>query len=202
MGVGPWKSRLQLLPSWSSDLVAQLFTESVLPKDFAGFIRSSFGVTHRESSSVFGEHSATWLFQNKGQPIQVSVDFPFAGLHELEGCYESSGEQVLAPAVTTEESLEGLNAQVHEVKFMDELNQISYLWYLSCDAEGAPVTKFRVAMWGGALATPPVAFQMQVYASDCGELTEQQRAAYKQALLMACKSFLPPLKQLWAMQSQ
>ena len=196
MGIGPWKSRLQLLPSWTSQQVSDLFIESDLPKDLSGFQLSQFGVTHRETGSVFGEHSATWTFQNAGQPIQVSLDFPFAGLHELEGCYVGGGKRVDSPVKVTEETFEAFKAQVYEVKLIDELNQTSFLWYLSCDADGVPLTKLRVAMWGGALATPPVAFQVQVFANDSGELTDTQRQVYKNALMQGCKTLLPKIKKL------
>ncbi len=197
MGVGPWKSKIQSLPTWSSEQISQLFIESDLPKDFSGFKISGFGVTHREAGSIFGEHSATWGFQNLGQPIQVSLDFPFSELHPLEDCYVGSGKQLDAPIVTTNESMDGFSAQVHEVKMRDDLKQTSFLWYLSCDADGLPVTRLRSAIWGGALAESPVSFQVQLFVNDCGELNDKQRELYKSALVSACKSLLPKIKQLW-----
>jgi exosortase/archaeosortase family protein len=196
MGVGPWRSRIEMLPSWTQQQVSNLFVATDLPQDFSGFKLGGFAVTHRETGSVFGEHSATWVFQHMGQPIQVSVDFPFDGLHELESCYVAAGKQVNLPIVTTTETIEDFSAQVYEVNLIDDLKQTSFLWYLSYDADGMPVTKLNSALWGGALAVPPVAFQVQILVSDCGELTEQQRTVYRNALMNAARELLPKIQML------
>ena len=196
MGVGPWRSRIEMLPSWTKQQVSDLFVATDLPQDFSGFKLFGFAVTHRETGSVFGEHSATWAFQHTGQPIQVSLDFPFSGLHELESCYVAAGMQVNLPVVTTSETIDDFNVQVHEVNLIDDLKQTSFLWYLSYDADGVPVTKLKSAMWGGALAVPPVAFQVQLLVSDCGELTEPQRTLYRHVLVHAAKELLPKIQTL------
>ena len=96
---GTWRSPLDRSNAISADLVKETFSYSNLANEFPNLVCNGFTTSHRETGSVFGEHSATWQFQEGLQTVQVSVDFPFPAFHRLESCYTNSGQKLGEPMV-------------------------------------------------------------------------------------------------------
>lgn len=197
-GIGPWKSPDLFLPEWTREDIESVFSEEILPERMGAFSRSKFDITHREYGDILGGHSATWIYANYGQQMQISADFPFSGFHTLEGCYIGSGRQLLAPIATLETiDADGIVSNITEARLGDDL-EISYLWYLNFDVQGVSVGAIESAFLGGAFKHPPVVYQMQVYIRDCGVLTDEQKEEFKQILLHSRKLILPRIQELQA----
>ena len=196
LGVDLIQSQRFALPSWPTDTVSDVFSQDDLPENLHGARQRAFDISHRESSSILGEHSATWSYQIDGQALQISIDFPFSGFHGLEVCYQNAGKR-LGQAIQSEAVKEGLfSANVHEARLIDELDQVSYLWYVNYDASGVDVTPLKSAVFGGGIANPPVAYQVQVYVPECGELSDSQRKIYQSILIHAARALLVEIQKL------
>lgn len=198
LAIGPWDSKRFTLPAWSTQQISEVFHQDVLPAELGELKRVDFKVLHRETGSVYGEHSATWTYQVNGQGVQISVDFPFPGFHPLEECYMASGKQLAIPVstITTPKPDGSTQYELHDVLLHDELRQESFLCYLNFDTGGAPVSNVETIMLGAALAIPTVAYQVQVYLPDCGTLTEEQKAHYREVLTQVSPVLLERLRQL------
>ncbi len=59
-----------------------------------GLSITEFKVDHRDTYSVFGEHSRLWRVRDASFNAVASVDYPFEGWHPLTKCYTSSGWEV------------------------------------------------------------------------------------------------------------
>lgn len=66
-------------------------SENSLPSQIGPWRRVKFDVVKRESNSQLGEHSRVWTYRRENQAAQISLDYPFAGWHELSECYTSVG---------------------------------------------------------------------------------------------------------------
>ena len=74
-----------LLPS-----VAKLDKAS-FPDSFNGWKLAAYRDERRAMGSAFGEFSKIWTFQRDKQTAIVSLDYPFAGFHDLWECYAGHG---------------------------------------------------------------------------------------------------------------
>ncbi len=198
LAIGPWDSRRFTLPSWTTQQISEVFTKEDLPAELDGLKQVDFKVSHRETGSMYGEHSATWSYQAGGQIVQISVDFPFPGFHALEECYMASGKEMVRPKATTLSSAEdsSTNLSLNEVLLNDDLQQESFLYYLNYDINGEPVSNLESIVLGGAFAMPAIAYQVQVYLPDCGPLTDSQRESYQDVLVRVAPPLLEQLRHL------
>ncbi len=84
-GIGPFSIAPPVNPS-ALDLAAE-----DLPDTLAGWKQIDFEEQHRDTSSVFGEHSRLWTYRNGPFLVRLSVDFVFPEWHELTACYAGTG---------------------------------------------------------------------------------------------------------------
>lgn len=197
LGVGPWKRVFAGLPSISPDVVQQGFAAESLPEQIQGLRRVAFATDHRDASSVYGEHSATWTFFHNDRKLLLSVDFPFPGYHTLEQCYVMSGAKLLRPASEAEPVSDDQQLVVYDCSMVDQLGSESYLCFAVFESDGTAVRQpdtLGRGLWG--VGHTPVTFQIQLYAEGCGVLTEEEYKLYRRVLLEAHGLLLPTIQKV------
>lgn len=65
--------------------------EEVLPEDLLGFTRREFSEVDRVPGDPLGQASQQWTYQKGGTSVVVSIDYPYAGIHDLCECYSAIG---------------------------------------------------------------------------------------------------------------
>ncbi len=200
-GIGPWDTSRYTLPSWTTQQVETAFRENDLPESFMGLTRRTFSVIHRDTGSIYGEHSATWLFHDHtGQEVQISCDFPFPGFHGLEQCYTAAGQDVSQPIRATASDTIAGSATIYTVSLQDKLLQSSVLLYTNFDSLGNDIAKPKRTILGPALERPPIAYQAQVFLPQCDGLSADREELFAKILLQSSSVFIDRLKTLKDMQ--
>ncbi len=193
--IGPWANFEYVLPSIPQDLVVSTFKRSDLENLDPQCSLVGFNVTHRDTGSVFGEHSATWELVDQGQPIQMSLDFPFPGFHDLTFCYFSTGykrELSLSQRLASEAGLEVASAVL-----LDELNIESALLFINIDIHGNsvfPKSEIDHKIFGDGPAS--TAFQIQLFLPKSGRLSKTQVDRYLAMLDSANARLLPLIQRM------
>ena len=65
--------------------------EDALPEELSGFTRQEFSEVARVPGDPLGQASQQWTYQKGGTSIVVSIDYPYAGVHDLCDCYSAIG---------------------------------------------------------------------------------------------------------------
>jgi hypothetical protein len=198
-------SPIRLLPQE----VDGTFVRSDLPEDLGNMRLEAFETVYRPASKLFyGEYSAIWRFNDGGQDIQISIDFPFAGFHALELCYLGSGREMIGDrrSIDHRDYAQGQGYATHlveEVLLKDQMYGESYLCYAEFDREGNDVWRLGSTTFGSfparvayLLKLQPTTFQVQLYATGCGSLTDEQQTRFQHLLLDVCHALLPKVDSL------
>lgn len=183
-------------------LVDITFSADNLPEDFGGMSLKNFEISHRERNSVFGAHSATWVFQDRAREVVLSLDFPFATFHPLEVCYISTGSDVQGDILQYEVLIENEPLFISEVRLKDLFGEHSYLLYTEFNDNGVSAEREEVfsvsAFFNKGMFRRSIGrlFQLQVLASDAATLTDEERERYKAILTNARGILLPKVQEL------
>jgi hypothetical protein len=92
-----------------SDTASQLQTrplveygESFVAEQTGPWRRLKFETADRDRNSPLGRHSQTWMLAAADSKASLSLDYPFAGWHELTECYEAQGWRVERRSVVSD----------------------------------------------------------------------------------------------------
>lgn len=179
-----------------------VFSADQLPDDFGGMKRKNFETSHREENSMFGAHSATWVFQDQSREVVISLDFIFTVFHPLEVCYISTGSTVLGDIIQYETQSGGQPQFMSEVNLRDIFGENSYLLYSEFNSEGESAERIEVfsfkTFFNKGLFQKSIGplYQIQLLASDGGQLSEDDKKRYRQILNQAREQLLPKVQQL------
>jgi exosortase/archaeosortase family protein len=103
-----------------------------------GLSITEFKVDHRDTYSVFGEHSRLWRVRDASFNAVASVDYPFEGWHPLTRCYTSSGWEV--DQANDISSPMGDGSTISEVVLKRSAFQSGYLLFGIYDGAGRSVS--------------------------------------------------------------
>ncbi|MBX3423917.1 MAG: exosortase U [Pirellulaceae bacterium] len=200
--VGLGKNQATRSPGFDRGEVAATFAEDNLPADFEGMVRKAFEVSHRERNSMFGAHSATWTFQDKGRDIVLSLDFAFTVFHPLEVCYISTGSKVVGEIEQFEYQTDLGTQFASSVQLLDLFGEQSHLIYTEFTDEGISAERmdnlsltafFNKGIFEKSLG--PL-FQLQILIPDASSLSDAEKDRYRDILIKAREKLLPKIKQL------
>jgi exosortase len=178
------------------------FAEDQLPEDFGGMKRKSFKIEHREQNSMFGAHSATWVFQDQSRDVVISLDFIFTVFHPLEVCYISKGDKILGDIKQYESTSSGPPQFISEVNLKDLFGEQAYLIYTEFNDDGVSAERMEVfslsTFFNKGIFQKSIGplFQLQLLASDGDQLSEEDQKRYRQILEQARELLLPKVQQL------
>lgn len=178
------------------------FSADILPADLGGMKMKDFQVSHRETNSMFGAHSATWMFQDQSREVVVSFDFLFSVFHPLEVCYISTGSSVIGDIMQLETTSNGLPQYVSEVNLRDMFGEQSYLLFTEFNDEGQSAERIEVfsltTFFNKGVFQRSIGplFQLQLLASDGSALKEEDKQRYREVLAKAREALLPKARAL------
>ncbi len=69
-------------------------TKNALPAQLGDWHQVAFETSDRQREDPVGAHSRTWRYQGKDLEATISLDYPFAGWHDLSACYRGQGWEV------------------------------------------------------------------------------------------------------------
>ncbi|HAC92730.1 MAG TPA: hypothetical protein DCF63_19180 [Planctomycetaceae bacterium] len=173
-----------------------------LPADLGGMKLKDFQVSHRETNSMFGAHSATWMFQDQSREIVISFDFLFSVFHPLEVCYISTGSTVIGEILQLESTSNGLPQYTSEVSLKDMFGEDSYLLFTEFNSEGQSAERIEVfsltTFFNKGVFQRSIGplFQLQLLASDGSALKEEDKKRYREILAKAKEALLPKAREL------
>ena len=187
----PWTDRQQL---------AQM-GEETLPAHLGPWKRERFEFVQRGRNDSWGRCSYRWSYRSGDVQAVVSLDYPFAGWHELSVCYERIGWQVAARETYPQQ--EGEEPTLVRVRLSRPVGMHGFLWFALFDGQGHLLSPSLgqsenerwqrprslaalVRAWRQGQALPPSRMalrsvgQVQVFVQHPGPLTlEQQEQAQR-----------------------
>ncbi|WP_218932242.1 exosortase U [Adhaeretor mobilis] len=167
----------------------------LLPKQCATFNRVSFTLKERESDNVFGKYSQTYEYQDFDKDTMlVSCDYPFSGgWHELAICYQGIGwEQTDRQIVDAPGADENETWGFVEISFTGREGAHAHLVYCQFDEHGqavAPPTSsftdyiFQRLLRPSGSVQGKQFFQVQVWTTGAGEVSEEKQEKARELLL-------------------
>ena len=118
-----------------------------MPVRIGSLSRVRFNDEQRDSLSVFGKYSHTWILSGEeGQSI-ASLDFPFIGWHSLSICYVSTGWTVIGSNQTVLKSADGKPWSLSEFEIQNKSGEFGYVLYAHFDSAGIPVQVPTATGW-------------------------------------------------------
>jgi hypothetical protein len=179
-----------------------------LPASLAGIECVGFRTDHREHDNIFGEFSKVYEYRDQsGQIYYVSCDFPFSqGWHELTVCYGGAGWEIRdrkttqLPASSADESWTAVEAVL--VKPDGTTGFVTWsIFDENGEAVSPPLGELRDQIWRLLVRRSPLVptrqlFQVQVYASRAGEISEDQKRVSRQLLLDARQRIRTAITQM------
>jgi exosortase len=196
IGVIAWASG-NPIPAARALAPAKTLERTSLPDSLAGIQCVGFTTDQRERDNIFGEYSKIYEYRDSaGQVYQVSCDFPFSqGWHELTVCYRGAGWEIddrrmfAMPGSTTKEPWTAVEAVL-----VKPGGTSGFVTWAIFDENGAPVSPplgelweqvWRLLVRRSPLIPTRQLFQVQVYTTRPGEISEDQKRSARQLLLEA-----------------
>jgi hypothetical protein len=201
VGLLAWASANPIAPAQGVARASSLGRTS-LPESLAGIQCVDFKTDHRERDDIFGEFSKVYEYRDeKGQIYQVSCDYPFSqGWHELTVCYGGAGWEIRdrrmteLPGTAEEERWTAVEAVLAKPEGL-----AGFVTWAIFDEHGEPVSpplsELREQIWRLFVRRSPLVptrqlFQVQVYVSRAGEVSEEQKRTARRLLSEARERML------------
>lgn len=189
---------LQKVPHLSEETVHAALGLESMPEKLGRGSRAGFSQEHRESSSLFGEHSAIWQYTHPNGDLVVALDFPFRGFHSLWACYALTGHkaaqlpkliEIAGPKVSGQ--TENGSWPVYFAVYRNDLGDLTYVWYSVFDKDAIPVfgdiqIQNQPTGWMDRIFNPasapegvqPVTYQYQMVVESTAEFSQEQVDEY------------------------
>ncbi len=172
---------------------ALAINEELLPARCVSLNRVSYQLEERGSDSVFGKYSQTYEYQGLGKnSLLVSCDYPFSGgWHELAICYQGIGWQQAERRIVDAQAA-GDDWDYVAIDFTGREGASAFLVYCQFDEFGQavppPTSSFLDYIWQRLLRPSGSVqgkqnFQVQVWTTAVGKVSEEQREQARQVLL-------------------
>ncbi|MEO1994065.1 MAG: exosortase U, partial [Planctomycetaceae bacterium] len=123
------------------------FGEDSLPEQIAGFSRVDYQIVERVPDDPLGETSQIWQYRSKTTALQISIDYPFSGPHDLSVCYRQTGWQIDESKIVSAESDEIKRMRADdsfvEVHMSRPLFGFGQLLFSQCSLNGQNAIRLR-----------------------------------------------------------
>jgi exosortase len=142
--VGGLAAATKLTPS---RLKVPALTQQSLPDEINGFTVKEYRSVLRVPGDPLGPESQHWTLQKGGMTVLISLDYPYAELHDLTVCYRNIGWSVQSRELLESESLEPfspqLSGRVARVQLERALFPSAILMYSAADRNGQLSMTYR-----------------------------------------------------------
>jgi exosortase len=114
-------------------------SEDTLPARLGTWERVGFETEERDWRDWWGRYSHRWSYRHAGIGAVVSIDYPFAGWHELTECYQGVGWHLTEREAVGGDEGNGPPAFAR-ARFDKPRGRQAYLWYGLSDGRGQTLT--------------------------------------------------------------
>lgn len=179
------------------------FGEALVPERLGSWRRMKYETVERDRNSPLGRQSQVWSLAAADTKGVLSLDYPFAGWHELAECYEAQGWRIERRGVLTDPK--GSSAPFVEVVFrQDQTGRYGLLEFALVTPGGEPYevrTRGEFDEWrdraaqrfrdllhfrlttDATLPADRTTYQVQFFADSYAPISDEQAVAARQAFL-------------------
>ncbi len=171
---------------------ASLPLQSAFPDQFGSLRLISYTPTTNSSAKLFGKYSYRWMFDDKGNQIFATLDFPFSGWRPIWVGYESNGWRIIDTKPVDIPLERGGEAwTVEEFRMQNQYGLFGFVWYAFFDDNGVPTKRAndmvgtnRINLLKRLQKSPgdklPTSFQVQLFLESGRDLSEREIESNRQ----------------------
>jgi exosortase len=130
-----------LIAHIGEEKAALLPSDEAFPEQFGGLKKIGFRTIAQPGMSTQGKYSHLWRFDDQGNQVFVSLDFPFPGWQPIWSFYQSNGWRVLEIKPVDAPVISGQTWTVEEFKMQNQYGLYGYVWFAFFDENGIPVDR-------------------------------------------------------------
>ena len=123
----------------TEDQAALFPGQDALPELIGSMKRTGFKVETREANNPFGQHGHVWRYEERGNQIVATLNFPFQGNHLLSNAYQRSGWKIVESGIEGPPSPLGGDLAIDQFTMQNRYGSYAYVWYASFDGNAANV---------------------------------------------------------------
>ena len=174
-----------LMVGVSEEKAALLPSDEAFPEQFGGLRKVSFRTITKSGKSQLGKYSHLWRFDDQGNQVFVSLDFPFQVWQPIWSFYQSSGWKILEIKPVEVPANSSQTWTVEEFKMQNQYGLYGFVWFASFDKNGIPVDRelgtdtlsrknIFERLQEKELPEPQLTYQVQVFFESGKELNEAE----------------------------
>ncbi len=165
---------------------ASLPLQSAFPDQFGSLRLISYTPTTNSSAKTFGRYSYRWMFDDKGNQIFATLDFPFSGWRPIWVGYESNGWRIIDTKPVDIPLERGGEAwTVEEFRMQNQYGLFGFVWYAFFDDNGVPTKRANDMVGTNRINLLkrlqkssgdklPTSFQVQLFLESGRDLSERE----------------------------
>ncbi len=120
---------------------ALLPSDAAFPEQFGGLKKVGFRTITQPGMSTQGKYSHLWRFDDQGNQVFVSLDFPFPGWQPIWSFYQFNGWKILEIKPVEAPANSGSAWTVEEFKMQNQYGLYGYVWFAFFDENGTPIDR-------------------------------------------------------------
>ena len=166
------------------DQAAAFPSHDAFPEQFGSLKKISFSPITQVATNALGRYSHLWKFEDRGNHVFASLDFPFLGWRPLWTSYQSSGWKIIE-IKPVEIPAELGSWTVEEFKMQNQYGLFGFVWYAFFDENGVPIERKNESVGTSRITIfkklqkktsedVPICFQVQLFFESGRELSEPE----------------------------
>jgi len=171
------------LLSFTVERAAAFPSKDAFPNELNGIRMIGFDTyTNRQSNSEV-RFSHAWKFDDRGNQIFVSLDFPFRGWRPLWQGYQTVGWKIIDTRESEQLTASGKVMAIDEFKMQNQYGLLGFVWYAFFDENAVPMERTNASkqlsrknifsmLQKDHNEELPVSYQVQVFFESGRELNE------------------------------
>ncbi len=172
-----------LIVDFGEGKAALMPSDDAFPEQFGNMKKVGFRTITQPGMSTQGKYSHLWRFDDQGNKVFVSLDFPFPGWQPIWSFYQSNGWRILEikPVEAPENSSPAWT--VEAFKMQNQYGLYGYVWFAFFDENGIPIDRktdteqlsrknIFERLNKKEMPTTQVTYQVQVFFESGKELSE------------------------------
>jgi len=172
------------LPRVTAELAAAAFpSNDAFPDELNGIRKIGFDTNTNRQGNLEGRFSNVWKFDDRGNQIFVSLDFPFRGWRPLWEGYQAVGWKIIDTKESQQLTASGKAIAIDEFKMQNQYGLLAFVWYAFFDENGVPIERITASkqlsrknifsmLQNDHNEELPVSYQVQVFFESGRELND------------------------------
>ncbi len=176
----------------SEEQASTLNSKSVFPDQFGSLRLTSYAPITNSSGKSVGKYSHRWTFDDKGNQVFATLDFPFNGWRPVWLGYQSTGWKIIdTKPVDVPPERGGEAWTVEEFRMQNQYGLFGFVWYAFFDENGVPTKRVNEMVGSNRISLlkrlqkssgekVPTSFQVQLILESGRDLSELEIANNRQ----------------------